>query len=153
MDPRIRTTYDDCFMLLDDFVDALVRFLNTLSLGAVGSAKEDVLTWLSIARTDHDTCLEDFVDAASPVKGMSKFIRNCLVIFSAMANDEDFVDVPIRNRRPLMMPADNFSRWFNRRDRRLLNLPLSAIQVDIVVSKDSSRTIKTITNAIKKVKK
>ncbi|QCE15588.1 pectinesterase [Vigna unguiculata] len=160
MDPRVRAAYDDCLELLDDSVDALARSLSTVSLGAVGSASEDVLTWLSAALTNQDTCAEGFADAAGPVKDqmnnnlkdLSELVSNCLAIFSAAANGDDFAGVPIQNRRRLMtMRADNFPRWLNRRDRRLLTLPLSAIQADIVVSKDGNGTVKTIADAIKKV--
>ncbi|WVZ21031.1 hypothetical protein V8G54_008353 [Vigna mungo] len=160
MDPRVRAAYDDCLELLDDSVDALSRSLSTVSLGAVGSANEDVLTWLSAALTNQDTCAEGFADAAGPVKDqmsnnlkdLSELVSNCLAIFSAAANGDDFSGVPIQNRRRLMtMRADNFPRWLNRRDRRLLNLPLSAIQADVVVSKDGNGTVKTIAEAIKKV--
>ncbi|XP_014518708.1 probable pectinesterase/pectinesterase inhibitor 34 [Vigna radiata var. radiata] len=160
MDPRVRAAYDDCLELLDDSVDALARSLSTVSLGAVGSANEDVLTWLSAALTNQDTCAEGFADAAGPVKDqmtnnlkdLSELVSNCLAIFSAASNGDDFSGVPIQNRRRLMtMRADNFPRWLNRRDRRLLNLPLSAIQADVVVSKDGNGTVKTITEAIKKV--
>ncbi|KAK7353354.1 hypothetical protein VNO80_18800 [Phaseolus coccineus] len=160
MDPRVRAAYDDCLELLDDSVDALARSLSTISLGAVGSANEDVLTWLSAALTNQDTCAEGFADTAGPVKDqmsnnlkdLSELVSNCLAIFSAAAHGDDFAGVPIQNRRRLMaMRADNFPRWLNRRDRRLLSLPVSAIQADIVVSKDGNGTVKTIAEAIKKV--
>lgn len=160
MDPRVRSAYLDCLELLDDSVDALARSLSTVSLGAVGSANEDVVTWLSAALTNQDTCAEGFADADGPVKDqmsnnlkdLSELVSNCLAIFSAAADGDDFAGVPIQNRRRLMaMRADNFPRWLNRRDRRLLSLPVSAIQADIVVSKDGNGTVKTIAEAIKKV--
>ena len=49
------------------------------------------------------------------------------------------------------MREDNFPTWLSRRDRKLLILPLSQIQADIVVSKDGNGTVKTIAEAIKKV--
>ncbi|TKY74096.1 pectinesterase/pectinesterase inhibitor 61 [Spatholobus suberectus] len=161
MDPRLRSAYDDCLELLDDSVDALARSLNTVSAGAVGSANDDVLTWLSAALTNQDTCAEGFADAAAgPVKDrmadnlkdLSELVSNCLAIFASAGAGDDFAGVPIQNRRRLMaMRDDGFPKWLNRRDRRLLGLPLSAVQADIVVSKDGNGTVKTIAEAIKKV--
>jgi len=159
LDPRVRVTYEDCLQLLNDFVDSLARYLSNLSLGVVGSAKEDVLTWLNAARTDLDTCLEGFADDAGPVKDMmnnnlkdlSKLISNCLAIFSIVAHSGDFVSVPIQNRRRLMMATNHFPSWFNRHDRWWLNFPLSAIHADVMVSKDGRGIVKTITDAIKNV--
>ena len=160
MDPRVRAAYHDCLELLDDSVDALARSLNTVSVGAVGSANDDVLTWLSAALTNQDTCAEGFADAAGTVKDqmannlkdLSELVSNCLAIFSGAGAGDDFAGVPIQNRRRLMaMREDNFPTWLNGRDRRLLSLPLSQIQADIVVSKDGNGTVKTIAEAIKKV--
>ncbi|XP_020234417.1 probable pectinesterase/pectinesterase inhibitor 34 [Cajanus cajan] len=161
MPPRVRAAYDDCLELLDDAVDALARSLDTVSVGAVGRADDDVLTWLSAALTNQDTCAEGFADAADgPVKeqmagnlrDLSELVSNCLAIFSSAGPGDDFAGVPIQNRRRLMaMRDDNFPRWLNPRDRRLLSLPLNAIQADIVVSKDGNGTVKTIADAIKKV--
>ncbi|RDX94904.1 putative pectinesterase/pectinesterase inhibitor 61, partial [Mucuna pruriens] len=158
MEPRVRAAYDDCLELLDDSVDALARSLNTVYLGAVGGADDDVVTWLSSALTNQDTCAEGFADSAGPVKDqmannmkdLSELVSNCLAIFSSAG--DDFAGVPIQNKRRLMaMRDDNFPRWLNRRDRRLLTLPLSAVQADVVVSKDGNGTVKTIAEAIKKV--
>ncbi|KAL2339620.1 hypothetical protein Fmac_007560 [Flemingia macrophylla] len=163
MPPRVRAAYDDCLELLDDSVDALSRSLHSVSLsGAVPSRDDDVLTWLSAALTNQDTCAEGFSDVAGgPVKDhmagnlkdLSELVSNCLAIFSSAGPGDDFAGVPIQNRRRRLMAMrdDNLPRWLNRRDRRLLSLPLSAIQADIVVSKDGNGTVKTIAEAIKKV--
>lgn len=168
MDPRVRAAYNDCLELLDDSVDAVARSLTSVasspSNGAVrpltSSSSDDVLTWLSAALTNQDTCAEGFADASGTVKDqmvnnlkdLSELVSNCLAIFSASGTGEDFSGVPIQNRRRLMaMREDNFPVWFKRRDRRLLNLPVSALQADVVVSKNGNGTVKTISEAIKKV--
>lgn len=168
MDPRVRAAYNDCLELLDDSVDAVARSLTSVSPspsnGAVkpltSSSSDDVLTWLSAALTNQDTCVEGFADASGTVKNqmvnnlkdLSELVSNCLAIFSASGAGDDFAGVPIQNKRRLMaMREDNFPVWFKRRDRRLLNLPVSALQADVIVSKNGNGTVKTISEAIKKV--
>lgn len=91
------------------------------------------------------------------LKDLSELVSNCLAIFSAVGAGDDFTGVPIQNRRRLMAmrreDEENgyFPVWLNKRDRRLLGLPVSAVQADVVVSKDGNGAVKTIEEAIKKV--
>ena len=168
MDPRERSAYEDCLELLDDSVEALSRSLFTVapspspSDGSIkpGASNEDVATWLSAALTNQDTCTDGFSDISGTVKDqmannlkdLSELVSNCLAIFSASGNG-DFSGVPIQNRRRLMSSDDiseKFPKWLSRRDRKLLSLPVSAIQADIIVSKGGNGTFKTIGEAIKK---
>ncbi|WCJ28896.1 Plant invertase/pectin methylesterase inhibitor superfamily [Euphorbia peplus] len=168
MDPRSRAAYDDCLELLDDSVDALSRSLSSVAPSAEGAigrpqpigSSEDVVTWLSAALTNHDTCSEGFAEVNGDVKNqmsaklkdLSELVSNCLSIFSA-TNSDDFSGVPIQNKRRLMAAEENageFPEWLGRKERKLLSLPVSAIQADIVVSKDGNGTVKTISAAIKK---
>ncbi|XP_028790019.1 probable pectinesterase/pectinesterase inhibitor 61 [Neltuma alba] len=169
MGPRERSAYEDCLELLEDSVDALLRSLTSVvpspSGGGGGGSTDDVLTWLSAALTNQDTCSEGFADTsgavknqmASNLKNLSELISNCLAIYAGSDAGNDFSGVPIQNRRRLMGDIDNgdisgeFPTWLGKRDRRLLSTPAPAIQADIVVSKDGSGTVKTIAEAIKKV--
>lgn len=172
MDTHVRSAYEDCLELLDDSVDALSRSLYTVAPSLDGNtgeqiqpggSAEDVVTWLSAALTNHDTCTEGFADLNGAVKDhmseklkdLSELVSNCLAIFSAV-DSGDFSGVPIQNRRRLMDAeiseenADNLPNWLGRKERRLLSLPVSAIQADIIVSQDGNGTCKTIAEAIKK---
>ncbi|XP_050236942.1 probable pectinesterase/pectinesterase inhibitor 34 [Mercurialis annua] len=168
MDTRVRSAYDDCLELLDDSVDALTRALSTIGgpsannarPQAIGGSNEDVVTWLSASLTNHDTCTEGFEGLSGSVKDqmanklrdLSELVSNCLAIFSASDND-DFAGVPIQNKRRLLTEnaeTGEFPRWLGRKERRLLSLPVSAIQADIIVSQDGNGTCKTIAEAIKK---
>lgn len=176
MDSLERSAYEDCLELLEDSVDALARSLTCVapspedgSIRAVESP-DDVMTWLSTALTSQDTCAEGLAEArgsvrdqmANNLKDLSELVSNSLAIFSSSGSDGgDFSGVPIQNRRRLMGEnnADewgkinnpgNFPKWLSRRDRRLLSLPVSEIQADIVVSKEGNGTVKTIAEAIKK---
>ncbi|XVF50987.1 hypothetical protein PTKIN_Ptkin04bG0147200 [Pterospermum kingtungense] len=172
MDPRVRSSYDDCLELLEDSIDALSRSLSSVTPSQDGNnnnkggSAQDVMTWLSAALTNQDTCTEGFEgvrgavkdQVAAKLRDLSDLVSNCLSIFAASGGD-DFGGVPIQNRR--LMAADddisgenvdeeNFPRWLGRKERELLNASVSAIQADIVVSKDGNGTVKTISEAIKK---
>ncbi|NP_001289259.1 probable pectinesterase/pectinesterase inhibitor 34 [Pyrus x bretschneideri] len=175
MDPYSRSAYDDCLELLDDSVDALSRALTSVIPGAASTSTstQDVLTWLSAALTNQDTCGEGFEqinggdvknEMDQRLKDLSELVSNCLAIYSAIGGG-DFSGVPIQNRRRRLLGnsdmerdimGDNanvsrdFPRWLGRRERRLLAVPGSQIQADIIVSKDGSGTFKTIAEAIKK---
>ncbi|KAJ6887895.1 hypothetical protein NC652_029022 [Populus alba x Populus x berolinensis] len=164
METRERSAFDDCLELLEDSIDALTRSLSTVTPSSVGGGSpEDVVTWLSAALTNQDTCSEGFEGVNGTVKDqmtdklkdLTELVSNCLAIFSA-TNGGDFSGVPIQNKRRLMTEdgdiseEDSFPSWLGRRERRLLALPVSAIQADIIVSGDGSGTFKTISEAIKK---
>uniref|UniRef100_A0A1D1ZDH9 Pectinesterase n=1 Tax=Anthurium amnicola TaxID=1678845 RepID=A0A1D1ZDH9_9ARAE len=163
MGTRLRTAYEDCMELLDDSVDHLSRSLAAVT-GAgqrgTGASDADVLTWLSGALTDHDTCTEglDGVPGGyvkdqigAHLKDLTQLVSNCLAIFAVSSKNKDFSGIPIQNRRLLSSgDADGlFPAWMARKDRRLLQVPASTIQADIVVSKEANATYKTIEQAVK----
>ncbi|KAE8727364.1 putative pectinesterase/pectinesterase inhibitor 34 [Hibiscus syriacus] len=171
MEPRVRSAYDDCLELLDDSVDALSRSLSSVipsqDGNSQGGSTQDVMTWLSAALTNHDTCTEGFEGVSGTVKDqvtdelkdLSELVSNCLSIFAESGGD-DFSGVPIQNRRLLSSDDDlsgesvddeNFPKWLGRKERELLSTPVAAVQADIIVSKEGNGTVKTITEAIKKV--
>ncbi|KAE9593640.1 hypothetical protein Lal_00036603 [Lupinus albus] len=173
IDSRQRAAYEDCLELLEGSTDALARALTsvvplsaatTTEVAAERGSTDDVMTWLSAALTNHDTCEEGFENSNGSVKDeminnlkdLSELVSNSLAIYSAsQRDDDDFSGVPIQNKRRLMMNIgeednDNFPRWLNERDRKLVSLSVSEIQADIIVSKNGNGTVKTITEAIKK---
>ncbi|XP_030460356.1 probable pectinesterase/pectinesterase inhibitor 34 [Syzygium oleosum] len=166
MEPRVRSAFDDCLELLDDSVDALRRSLYFVApRGAKSSSgsAQDVVTWLSAAMTNQDTCTEGFADVSGGVKqlmaqrlrDLSELVSNCLAIFSATSG-EDFDGVPIQNRRRRRLmgssggDGDGMPGWLGRKERRLLQMPATAIQADVTVSQDGNGTCKTISEAIKR---
>ncbi|KAJ6672853.1 PECTINESTERASE [Salix viminalis] len=111
METRERSAFDDCLELLEDSIDALSRSLTTFapSSGGGGST-EDVVTWLSAALTNQDTCSEGFEGVINGtvkdqlterLKDLTELVSNCLAIFSASIGG-DFSGVPIQNKRRLM---------------------------------------------------
>ncbi|KAK9292194.1 hypothetical protein L1049_020156 [Liquidambar formosana] len=169
MDTRVRSAYEDCLELLEESVDALSRSLISVSPSSPGGNKQpvgstqDVITWLSAAMTNHDTCTDGFSEVsgyvkdqmAQRLKDLSELVSNCLAIYSASGGD-DFSGVPIQNRRRLLeedeISGENigFPKWMGKKERMLLDMPVSSIQADIIVSQDGNGTVKTIAEAIKK---
>ncbi|XP_076930304.1 putative pectinesterase/pectinesterase inhibitor 61 [Bidens hawaiensis] len=152
MDTHVRSAYEDCLELLEDSVDQLSR-----SLGSVTTkgSSEDVMTWLSAALTNQDTCIEGLSEVENgyvkqqmdeKLKDLSELVSNSLAIYAATSDKDDFYGVPIQHRRRLM----SYPKWLGRKERRLLQTPVGSMQADIIVSKDGSGTCKTIAEAIKK---
>ncbi|KAI3471216.1 hypothetical protein Pfo_027879 [Paulownia fortunei] len=163
MDPHVRSAYEDCLELLDDSVDLLSRSLTSVVPGGEPSGStQDVLTWLSAALTNQDTCTEGFDELNGYVKSqmsdrlkdLSELVSNCLAIYAAASASDDFSGIPIQNRRRRLLSNEKeheqFPIWLSRRERMLLDMPVSAINADIIVSQDGNGTCKTITEAIKK---
>lgn len=165
MEPLERSAFDDCLELLEDSIDAFSRALLSVAdqQSGISTLSNDVLTWLSAALTNQDTCKEGFENVGGEVKkqinetqkDLTELVSNCLAIFSG-STPSDFSGVPIQNRRRLMesnVPEENaggLPKWLHRRERELLDMPPSSIQADIVVSKDGENgTYKTIAEAIK----
>ncbi|GMH19697.1 hypothetical protein Nepgr_021538 [Nepenthes gracilis] len=178
MDPLGRSAYDDCLELLDDSVDLLTRSLFSVPTasaaedggGGVGgngqvATADDVITWLSAALTNQDTCAEGFLGVSGPVKDqMAETLKdlpalasNCLAIYAANngGGDSDFAGIPIHNRRRRLLgsqpesDASGFPEWLSRGERILLATPSAQIQADVTVAADGSGTVKTIAEAIK----
>lgn len=159
MDRLARAAYDDCVELLDDSVDQLSQSIRVVS-GDGGASDEDVITWLSAALTNHDTCADglDGVDSyvyeemTSQLKDLTELVSNSLAIFSASSRNQEFSAIPIQNRRKLrrrLLFSESFPDWINPEDRKLLAMPAEDIQADFVVSADGSGTHRTITDAVK----
>ncbi|KAF3632476.1 putative pectinesterase/pectinesterase inhibitor 61 [Capsicum annuum] len=174
MDKHTRSAYEDCLELLEDSVYLLSRSLTSVSPGTGKSApgnSHDVQTWLSAALTNQDTCTEGFADVsgnvkdqmAAKLKDLSQLVSNCLAIFATVNGNGDFTGVPIHNRRRRLMESydhqgtvvsgnnKDFPEWLSRKDRMLLDAPVTAVQADMIVSKDGNGTFKTIAEAIKKL--
>ncbi|XP_077212561.1 putative pectinesterase/pectinesterase inhibitor 34 [Tasmannia lanceolata] len=158
-----RSAYEDCLELVEDSMDQLSQSLLSVTPGGgkpVGSP-EDVHTWLSAALTNQDTCTEGMEDVTEPfvkeqmarqLNGVADLISNCLAVFAVANGNKDFSGIPIQNRRRKLMTSGfpgGFPAWVRRRERRLLEMSVGAIQADIVVSKDGNGTYKTIEEAIK----
>lgn len=157
MDIHARSAYEDCMELLDDSMSQLSKSLVVLGGPAAKgfSSDEDVLTWLSAALTNQDTCSDGLDGVADSyvrqqmvgyLKDLSELISNSLAIFAISTKNQDFAGIPIQNKRKLLQ----FPKWVKKSDRRLLQMPgITGIQADITVSKDGNATYQKISDAIK----
>lgn len=174
MSSRVRSAYNDCVELLEESVEQLSRSLTTVAPSSSGETNgdaqfvgstDDVMTWLSASLTNQDTCTDGLSEAEDgevknlmqeKLKDLSELVSNSLAIYSSASDDDDFDEAPIENRRRRLMsepsgkPSQEFPEWVSKKERRLLQLPATAIQADIVVSQDGNGTCKTIKEAIKK---
>ncbi|KAG6523589.1 probable pectinesterase/pectinesterase inhibitor 34 [Zingiber officinale] len=165
MDQLARSAYEDCMELLDHSQEQLSNSLLAVATAGAspasrarvrGFSDEDVITWLSAALTNQDTCDEGLQQVAdlrvkrhmeSQTKDLSELVSNCLAIFSGLGRNKDFAGIPIhdkRRRRKLL----EFPSWVRKKDRRLLQLPAASIQADMVVSKDGNGTYTSIADAV-----
>ncbi|THU45677.1 hypothetical protein C4D60_Mb02t20500 [Musa balbisiana] len=172
MDRLARAAFDDCMELLEESLDQLSNSLLVVAPPASpspssqarirGASDEDVLTWLSGALTNQDTCDEGLQQVQnlyikehmeSQMKDLAELVSNCLAIFAGVSRNKDFSGVPIQNRkrRKLLnaIDDDEFPSWMGKKDRRLLQIPAANIQADMVVSKDGNGTYKSIADAVK----
>ncbi|CAL9058674.1 probable pectinesterase/pectinesterase inhibitor 34 [Musa acuminata AAA Group] len=166
MDTLARSAYDDCMELLDHSLDLLSNSLLVVSPSSQARVKavssEDVLTWLSGALTNQDTCNEGLQPVkdiyvkkhmANQLKDLTELVSNCLAIFSGVSRNEDFTGIPIHNKKRKLLNAidvdDGFPAWVAKKDRRLLQVPAADIQADMVVSKDGNGTYTSIVDAVK----
>ncbi|XP_073272580.1 probable pectinesterase/pectinesterase inhibitor 61 [Primulina huaijiensis] len=161
-----RSAYEDCLELLDDSLDLLTRSLVSVLPGvgdAAAASTQDVLTWISASLTNHDTCNEGFEQLTGDLKNqmsdrlkdLSELVSNSLAIYAANGDNDDFSGIPIQNRRRRLLSSvekhEHFPSWLSRKDRMMLDMPVTAINADIIVSHDGNGTYKTIAEAIKKV--
>jgi pectin methylesterase-like acyl-CoA thioesterase len=161
MEKKVRSAYEDCIELLGDSVDHLSK-----SLARLGST-QDVMTWLSATLTNQETCTDGLTEVNGAVKDqvygklseLSDLVSNCLAIYAAASNNEDFSGVPIQNRRRRLLgrttgsspDRTGFPTWFKRKERMLLDASVTALRPDFIVSSDGNGTFKKISEAIKKV--
>ncbi|XP_057464131.1 probable pectinesterase/pectinesterase inhibitor 34 [Actinidia eriantha] len=168
MDAHLRSAYEDCLELLEDAVDHLSRSLTSISPDSESSGStQDVVTWLSAALTNQDTCTDGLDEVKGKIKdqmdekltNLLELASNSLAIYATESGGDELDGIPIQNRRRLMESdvnspehsQDPYPKWLGRRERELMDLPAAEIQADIVVSKDGGNgTYKTIAEAIKK---
>ncbi|XP_077227287.1 putative pectinesterase/pectinesterase inhibitor 61 [Tasmannia lanceolata] len=164
MGPDVMAAYQDCLELLEDSIDQLSQSLHSITptgppAGALVGSPDDVLTWLSAALTNQDTCTEGldevrngFVkeEMGKHLKDLPELVSNSLAIFAGSDADKDLTGIQIENRRRRLMTAEEggFPAWVTGRERKLLLMNVGAIQADIVVSNDGNGTYKTIEEAI-----
>lgn len=158
-----QSALQDCIELLDDTVDQLTEALEDvvgMDFDGGNFVASNVRTLLSAGLTNQDTCLEGMAPTNGQVKSqlensvqqISDLVSTSLAmakrISDLTANIDDFKP-PFHNRR-LMADAEDgdFPAWLSAADRRLLQAPPRALQVNAWVAQDGSGNYTTITDAI-----
>ncbi|CAL9081592.1 unnamed protein product [Musa textilis] len=110
MDRLARAAFDDCMELLEESLDQLSDSLLVVAPPASpspssqarirGASDEDVLTWLSGALTNQDTCDEGLQQVQnlyikehmeSHMKDLAELVSNCLAIFAGVSRNKDLL--------------------------------------------------------------
>ncbi|XP_026444492.1 probable pectinesterase/pectinesterase inhibitor 34 [Papaver somniferum] len=163
MDTNLRSAYDACLELLDDAVHLLSLSLKSLRTSTPSNKHTfaDVMTWLSAASTDHDTCTEGFQDLEDGyvkgrieelLKDLPRLVANSLDLFSLSSKSSEkqsggyFNGNLNDNGR-----SRNGTGSIKTREWRFLNMSLASLVPHIVVSKLGTGTFRTITEAINAV--
>ncbi|CAN6483492.1 unnamed protein product [Victoria cruziana] len=160
-----RRALKDCVELLEDSMDQLSKSMEAAARDGGNAA--DVMTWLSTALTNQDTCKEGMGQGtegvvrdrvAAQLVNLEEIISNCLAIYAMASGARGYTGIPVKNRRLLeaapggfRLEEDGLPAWLTARDRRLLTMEMKDVQADIVVAADGSGTYRTITEAIQAV--
>lgn len=162
-----QSALEDCIELLDDTVDQLTEALEdvvTMDFNGDSFVGSNVRNLLSAGLTNQDTCIEGMAatngqvrsqlessveqisDLVSTSLAMAKRISDLTAALTATIDD---LKSPFHNRRLMGDDQDeDFPAWLSAADRRLLQAPPGALQVDSWVAQDGSGNYTTITEAI-----
>lgn len=164
--PLAATAREDCAELLEEVLALLG--------GAGAAARDDALTWLSAALTNHDTCADGLSEAAvghghaahhharAHLAAARAAVRDSLTMYDASTARGDTAatraaaagttEDGCRCKNGMgRVGVCGFPRWLPARDRRLLLTPAASLaaSADIVVAKDGTGTHATITDAVR----
>uniref|UniRef100_A0A0D9V073 Pectinesterase n=1 Tax=Leersia perrieri TaxID=77586 RepID=A0A0D9V073_9ORYZ len=161
---RDRLAIADCMELLDTTMDELQASTADLESPAVNKrvTMDHVMTVLSAAMTNQDTCLEgfDYKDGAKArdymkpsIHHVSHMVSNSLAMAKKLpgATSGSGTNTNTAQRQPFMgygEMANGFPQWVRPGDRRLLQAPASGITADAVVAKDGSGGYTTVSAAV-----
>lgn len=153
LDPIDIRALDDCLQLLQDTVAQLKKAISDL-YSSPSSTKRytELQTLFSGAMTNQDTCLDGF---AFGDKKLRKYIEGRLRRISRHVSNSLAMLKKVKKKKkkeeeefPENGMKDGFPRWLKKKDRALLQAPVSQIQFDLVVAKDGSGNFSTINDAL-----
>ncbi|CAK8579598.1 unnamed protein product [Lathyrus sativus] len=147
-DNRAKSAWEDCLELYEDTIYQLNRSINSNNLN-------DKLTWQSASITNHQTCLNGFIDLNLPshlnyfpsmLTNFTKLLSNSLSITNTLASSlSSLLSNTKQNGGRRRLLSDKFPHWLSGSDRKLLQTTPSA---DIVVAQDGSGNYKTISEGV-----
>ncbi|CAN6468228.1 unnamed protein product [Victoria cruziana] len=155
VDQREQNAVRDCIELLDLSAAELTWSLSKLNELHSSSSSSDVVSWLSAALGNQDTCLEGFEGTRSDVGDYIKGHLNQVtqVVGSMLTMVRNVHTLPIEPETPADVSAggggdDDFPDWFRDDDRQVLHGHHRQLHFDAVVALDESGDHGSITEAI-----
>jgi pectinesterase len=165
---RDRLAVSDCIELLDDTMDDLLVTTSDLEQRLSASSRpivDDVMTVLSAAITNQQTCLDGFSYQKGGhlrrlieprISHISRMVSNSLAMArklqlpraNASSTSTSMESVQRRTFTGYGQMVKGFPRWVRPGSRRLLQAPASGIKTDAVVAKDGSGDYKTVSAAV-----
>ncbi|WVZ76813.1 hypothetical protein U9M48_024744 [Paspalum notatum var. saurae] len=158
--PLAAAAREDCAELLDEALELLG------GSGAPGADRDDALTWLSAALTNHDTCADGLAERASRASAghharlaaARATVRDTLAMYAAAETETETAMAAAATdgardakNETTKRGACGLPRWLPARDERLLQATAAALaeSADFVVAKDGTGTHATIADAVK----
>ncbi|XVE97816.1 hypothetical protein REPUB_Repub03eG0051600 [Reevesia pubescens] len=173
-DPLVRGALEDCDTLFKDAVEYINESISSVQVGQgekmlLSAAKiNDILTWLSSAITNQETCLDGLTEAANQtvirqevehaMRNSTEFSSNSLAIASQIMTILHRFQVPI-HRKLLKLDSQGhiyesdwgFPHWVHSGDRRLLQEENP--KPDLTVAQDGTGDFRTINEAVELIPK
>ncbi|XP_022731093.1 pectinesterase 3-like [Durio zibethinus] len=168
-DPLVRGALDNCETLFKDAVEYINESISSVQVGQgekmlLSTAKiNDIMTWLSSAITNQETCLDGLIEAANhtaipqeleyAMRNSTEFSSNSLAIASHIKIILQRFQLPTHRK---LLKLDNhpghesdssFPSWVHSGDRRLL--PEENPKPDLTVAQDGTGDFRTISEAVK----
>ncbi|KAG0488093.1 hypothetical protein HPP92_006904 [Vanilla planifolia] len=159
-DPRTKEALQTCRELMDYAVDDINTSFNKLggfNMTDYEKAVDELKLWLSAAATYQETCLDGFEnttgDAAQSMRtalnASMALTDNALAIVGHLAGFVSALNIPAAfTRRLLSEETNEFPSWVSPDRRKLLSLPPSLIQPNVIVAQDGSGDFATINAAL-----
>ncbi|KAG0500056.1 hypothetical protein HPP92_000128 [Vanilla planifolia] len=160
-DPRTKEALETCRELMTYAIDDIKTSFDQLGgfdMTNYAKAVDELKLWLSAAATYQETCLDGFENTTGDAAGgMRRALNasmaltdNALAIVGQLGTLLGKLKLPDVFARRLLsdVEVNDFPSWVGAERRRLLSLPPSMIQPDVVVAQDGSGDFSTINAAL-----
>ncbi|XP_042041105.1 pectinesterase-like [Salvia splendens] len=161
LSPREQGALSDCVEMIGDTLDEVratsaelgeFRFKNY----SLAAHKENLLTLLSAAQTNQDSCLDGFshggadkkVQAAliAGQKHVFRLVSNAMAIINSLSTAEEAAAAALKARPEERRLEEEWPEWLSAGDRRLLQS--STVRADVTVAADGSGNHRTVAAAV-----
>ncbi|KAG0478543.1 hypothetical protein HPP92_013262 [Vanilla planifolia] len=164
-DPRTKDALHTCGELMNYAIEDILTTFNKLGVFNMTDPAKfvgELKLWLDAAATYQETCLDGFQNTTGDAsEGMRKALNasmeltdNALAIVGELEQFIDELKLPAVMSRRLLSEEEEeeeqgeFPSWVSAERRRLLAVPPSGIEPDVVVAQDGSGDFSTINEAL-----